>query len=140
MPACSRETVGWLSTSSQLGSRPILSPSETSATGSTFKASRVTTNLLSRVCMSSTDCEEDDLHDVYEHEREHERRGDDVRREPELQELVQVYERVYAPEHDGRLDGFEQQSARVRVERARLRLVLLARGGEQLGQLLALQV
>src|SRR5437870_4680013 len=90
--------------------------------------------------MISADCEEDHLHDVYEHEREHERGRDDVRREPKLQELMQVYERVNAAERDGRLDRFEEQGARVRVERTRLRLILLARRREKFRQLLALDV
>src|ERR1044071_4430528 len=99
MTACRRETVGWLSTSSQLGRRPIFSPSVTSVTGSWFKSSRTIRNLLSCVCiLFSAHDEEDDLHDVDEHQREHQRRGDDVRREPQLEELVQVDERIDAAE------------------------------------------
>ena len=65
-----------------------------------------------------------------EHEREHQGGGDDVRREPELEQLVQVDERVHPPERHRRLDGFEQELARLGVEAARLGLVGLARGGE----------
>src|SRR5688572_31464209 len=112
-------------------------PSVTSVTGSTFKSSRSMMNLLACVCMSlSADGEEDDLNDVDEHQREHQRGRDDVRREPELEQLVQVDERVHAPERHGRLDGFEQQLPRFRVEAARLRLVGLARGGQERRQLL----
>src|ERR1041384_7322185 len=41
MPACNRETDGWLSSSSQVGSRPISTPSATIVTGSTCKSSRM---------------------------------------------------------------------------------------------------
>src|SRR5918992_545647 len=107
MPACRRETDGWLSTTSQLGSRPIFRPSVTSVTGSTFKSSRSMMKRLSCVSISlSADGEEDDLDNVDEHEREHQGGRDDVRREPELEQLVQVDERVHPPERHRRLDGF----------------------------------
>src|SRR5215204_4847987 len=120
MPAWRRETAGWLSTSSQLGSLPIFRPSVTRVTGSTFRSSRSMTKLLSCVCIrtrgergrgkgggvilarskipaltpgpfplpliSSPDGEEDDLDDVDEHQRQHQGGGDDVRREPELEQ------------------------------------------------------
>src|SRR5215471_13950463 len=40
MPACNRETDGWLSSSSQVGSRPTSSPSEMTVAGSSCKSSR----------------------------------------------------------------------------------------------------
>src|SRR3712207_7235500 len=49
------------------------------------------------------------------HEREHERGGDDVRRQPEFQELVEVDERVHAPQGDGGLDGFEEDRKSTRL-------------------------
>src|SRR5215207_2848262 len=141
MPACRRETAGWLSTTSQLGSLPIFRPSVTRVTGSTFRSSRSMMKLLSCVCMSlSADGEEDDLHDVDEHQRQHQGGRDDVRRDPELEQLVQVDERVHATERHRRLDGFEQELARLGVEAAGLGLVGLARRGEQRRQLLALDV
>src|SRR5215207_9368089 len=141
MPACRRETAGWLSTTSQLGRRPIFRPSVTRVTGSTSRSSRSMMKLLSCVCISlSADGEEDDLDDVDEHQRQHQRGRDDVRREPELEQLVQVDERVHAPERHRRLDGFEQELARLGVEAARLGLVGLARRGEQRRQLLAPKV
>src|SRR5688572_31650547 len=112
-------------------------PSVTSVTGSTFKSSRSMMNLLACVCMSlSADGEEDDLRDVDEHQREHQRGRDDVRREPELEQLVQVDERVDAAQRHRRLDGLEQELARLRVEAPRLGLVSLARRGEERRQLL----
>jgi len=51
------------------------------------------------------------------HERQHERRGDDVRREPELEQPVQVDERVHAAQSGGRLDHFEQTLALVEYVR-----------------------
>src|ERR1041385_8049850 len=180
MPACRRETVGWFSTSSQLGARPIFKPSVTSVAGSTFRSSRLIMNLVACVCitnqsrgkrvkgkrgkgndeaprcsfspfplfpfspfapfLSSAGREKDDLDDVDEHQRQHERRGDDVRREPELQKLVEVDQRVHAPERDGRLDGFQEELARLRVKPARLLLILAARRGQKLRQLLAPEI
>src|SRR5215212_626453 len=138
MPACRRETAGWLSTTSQLGRRPIFRPSVTRVTGSTFKSSRSMMNLLSCVSMGlSADGEEDDLNNVDEHQRQHQGGRDDVWREPELEQLVQVDERINAAERHRRLDGFEQKLARLGVEAARLGLVGLARRGEQRRQRLA---
>src|SRR5205085_1093654 len=45
-----------------------------------------------------------------------------------------------ATQRDRRLDGLKKELPRLRVEAARLRLVLLARGGQKCGQLLALEV
>src|SRR3954464_5847469 len=100
MPAWMRETVGWLRFTSQSCRRPMASPSATNVTGSCERSSRVTTNVLWRsVIAYDRDVEtelargkEDDLDDVRDEQRVHERSGDDVRREPELQQLVPVDE------------------------------------------------
>src|SRR5215471_17703657 len=47
MPACKRETDGWLSSSSQVGRRPTSSPSEMTVAGSSCKSSRTMMNVAS---------------------------------------------------------------------------------------------
>src|ERR1700745_3015466 len=85
--------------------------------------------------------EEDDLNDVGDEQREHQGCRDDVRREPELEQLVQVDERVNAAQRHGRVERVEEQAARLRVfESRRVSLDAGARLGLQRRQLLALQI
>src|SRR5258708_4326837 len=119
MPACSRDTEGWLRSNSQIGRRPISRPSATIVTLSTCRSSRAMMKVASmremRVrsppvregnlvnwpsltvgLLTLPHFKEHNLHNVNHHQRQHHRGRNHMWRDPDLQQAMKIDERLDA--------------------------------------------
>src|SRR5215510_10353325 len=119
MPACVRETVGWLSARSLPINRPMVSPSLSITTGSKVTSLRMTIYLLIVVGdwwlavgppKYSSSQEVDHLNDMNYNQRQHQRSHNDVRGQPHFQRMMQIDQRVNPPHGYGLLNGAEEIS------------------------------
>src|SRR5712692_6431511 len=94
-----------------------------------------------KIVFSLSHIKEDHLHDVYDQKRQHERGRNDVRRQPDFQQTMQIDKRFHAPQSRRSLDSSQQQVALLFVfESRKFGLELKTRPRKKRGQLLAASV